>query len=87
MEGTERTGPAEDLADGRGVAPLTLRKLVKDFVADFLLTVGAVVPVVPVAIFLGMPTIDAGYYIIAASFARALAGAGYRAALRWLTTP
>lgn len=76
-----RTGAA--LTDGTGVSPLTLKKLVKDFVADFLMTAAAAVAATGI---MGIPTDQTSTVIIGTAVLGAAIRAGYRAVLRWATT-
>lgn len=77
---------AAKLTDNTGVSPLTATKLVKDFVADFLMTAAAAVASVPLANVFGIPTTGAEGYIVGTAILGALIRAGYRAALRWATS-
>jgi len=78
---------AQALTDGTGVSPLTTIKLIKDFIADFLMTAAAAVATVPVANAFGVPTTGAEAYIVVTAVLGALIRAGYRTVLRWATTP
>ena len=79
----DTTGATGTLTDGTGVSPITLTKLIKDFVADFLLTAAAALAAVQV--------MDLGAAVQAPEAAGfAIAGAAIRAAyriiLRWAQT-
>lgn len=78
-----QTGVTGTLTDGTGVSPLTGQKLVKDFVADFLITLAATLGAGA-----GMDALDVGSIIngpdaALISVVGAFLRAGYRAALRW----
>lgn len=79
-----QTGVVGTLTDGTGISAITGSKFVKDFVADVLLSGAAALVAVQV--------VDVGSAVAApqvAAFALlgAIIRAGYRAALRWATTP
>lgn len=81
------TGPAAStgnvLTDGTGISRLTSSKVVKDLVADFLLTASAAlvaVNIMSVDAALAQPT------VIATAVGGALIRVGYRALLKWATT-
>jgi hypothetical protein len=72
------------LTDGTGVSPITAKKFIKDFFADFLISASAAI--------IGVQILDVGAAIATpqvAAFAilGAAIRAGYRAALRWATSP
>lgn len=71
------------LTDGTGASAPTIQKLVKDFVADFLITasggIGAA-NIFSVQDAVSAPT------VAAFALGSALVAAGYRLALRWATT-
>ena len=79
----DQSAPVAALTDGTGVSPINLTKLVKDFVADFLLT-GAAALATANILDLGaaIDTPD----IAALAVAGAAIRAGYRVVLRWATT-
>jgi hypothetical protein len=71
------------LTDGTGVSRLTGSKVLKDFVADFLLSAAAAVVAVNIVDLGGavaQPT------VVAFAIGGAAIRAGYRALLRWATT-
>lgn len=71
------------LTDGTGVSAITVTKVLKDFVADVLLSGAAAlvaVQIVDVGAALATPQ------VAAFALAGALIRAAYRAALRWATT-
>lgn len=71
------------LTDGTGVSPITVTKLVKDFVADFLLTAaaglgaGATLDALDLGSVIAAP--DLAGIAVGAAFVKAL----FRAVLRW----
>jgi hypothetical protein len=72
------------LTDGTGVSELTPQKLIKDFVADVLLSGAAAlaaIQVVDVGAAIAQPT------VVGFALAGAVIRAAYRVALRWATTP
>lgn len=77
-------GVAGVLTDGTGVSPLTTMKFVKDFIADVLLSGAAALAAAQIIEFgsaVESPT------VVAFALAGAVIRAGYRAALRWATSP
>lgn len=79
----EQTGVTGTLTDGTGVSPLTGTKLIKDFVADFLITLAATLGAGA-----GLDALDIGGIVEAPNMAGiailgAFLRAGYRAILRW----
>lgn len=84
MSGPTTGGATGALTDGTGVSPITASKLVKDFVADFLLT-GAAALATAQIMQLGdaLQAPEVAGLAIAGSAIRAL----YRIVLRWATTP
>jgi hypothetical protein len=76
-------GPGGTLTDGTGVSPITLTKLVKDFVADFLLTGAAALATAQI---LSLQDAVSGPEAAAFAVAGAAIRAGYRVVLRWATT-
>jgi hypothetical protein len=81
------TGVSGALTDGTGVSPLTASKVIKDLVADFLLTAAAAIGAGA-----AMEAFDLGAAIAAPdAVGVAVAGAAiralYRAILRWTHTP
>lgn len=75
-------GAAQALTDNTGVSKLSGKKLLKDFVADFLLTAGAALGIESFF----FPQDEPAAVAVAFGVASALVKAGYRAALRWATT-
>lgn len=71
------------LTDGTGVSPLTWQKIIKDAIADALLSIPAALLVIGVT---SIPQSEAT--LVAATFAigTVVIKAAYRAALRWATT-
>lgn len=81
-------GAAAALTDGTGVSPITAKKFLKDFVADFLITAAAMLGATSiVGAVNGIPTDVAGGVVIATGILGAAIKAGYRAVLRWATSP
>lgn len=80
------SGVANNLTDGTGVSKLTGSKVLKDFVADFLLTAAAAAATVPIANAFGVPTTGAEVLVFGTAILGAFVRAGYRATLRWATT-
>jgi len=71
------------LTDGTGVSPFTITKLVKDFIADVLLSGAAALAAVQIVnVGAAIQTPD----VVAFALAGAVIRAGYRAVLRWATT-
>jgi len=86
MTESTQSAPVSVLTDGTGVSPINATKLVKDFVADFLLTLAA-----GLGAGAGLELLDIGGVIATPDLAvvavvGALVRAGYRALLRWATT-
>lgn len=79
----DQIAPVATLTDGTGVSAITLKKLVKDFVADFLLT-GVATLGASTILSLGdaLQAPDVAGLAIAGAAIRA----GYRVALRWATS-
>lgn len=75
------TGSA--LTDGTGVSPITASKLVKDFVADFLIGSAAALATAQI---LSLEGAVQAPEVAAFAVAGAAIRAGYRIALRWATT-
>lgn len=71
------------LTDGTGVSPITWPKLLKDFVADFLLSVPAALLAAGIV---DVPTDQKGVMVAVIAVGGALVKAAYRAALRWATS-
>lgn len=79
----QQTAPVSVLTDGTGVSAITLKKLVKDFVADFLLT-GA--SAIAAANIFGIQDAVAAPEVAGFAIGGAAIRAGYRVILRWATT-
>lgn len=71
------------LTDGTGVSKLLKKKIVKDFVADFLLGAAAMMTVNNIA---AIPTDVQGLTTAAGGIANALVHTIYRFALKWATS-
>lgn len=71
------------LTDQGGVAPITAKKLVKDFVADFLIGASAGVAAVAVG---GLQDAVATPLVVGFALGNAAIAAGYRVVLRWATS-
>ena len=79
----EQSAPVAVLTDGTGVSPMNLQKLVKDFVADFLLSGAAALAAAQIVdVGSAVQTPD----VVAFALTGAAIRAGYRAILRWATT-
>lgn len=78
------TGVSGALTDNTGVSPLTITKLIKDFIADFLLS-GAAALAAAQVMDLGsaVQAPEATAFAVAGAAIRSL----YRIALRWAQTP
>lgn len=76
------------LTDGQVAAPATLTKMVKDFVADFLIGAAAAVSGITIGTvaFGGISDAVAHPLIVGAALANAALSAAYRIALRWATS-
>lgn len=74
---------AQALTDSTGVSKLTLKKIFKDFIADFLLTAATVLGLDTLNV---LPSDQAGWQVFVTGIALAAVKAGYRAVLRWATT-
>lgn len=77
------TDTGNGLTDGTGVSPLTLKKLVKDFVADALLTIPASLLAIGV---LSIPTDQQLQIASLLAIGNSVIKAAYRALLRWATS-
>jgi hypothetical protein len=81
------SGPAQTtgnvLTDGTGVSPITVKKFVKDFVADALMGIPPALLAVGVT---GVPQDQAALLTAIVAIGGAVVGALYRAALRWSTS-
>lgn len=83
------TGPATNtgvggaLTDGTGVSSITATKLIKDFVADFLLSAAAALATSSI---MDLGAAVAAPDIAAFAIAGAAIRAGYRIVLKWATT-
>ena len=83
MTATPQTGPVAVLTDGTGVSPIDLQKLVKDFVADFLLSGAAALAAAQIVdVGSAVQTPD----VVAFALTGAAIRAAYRVILRWATT-
>lgn len=71
------------LTDGTGVSPLTVPKMVKDAVADFLLALPAALLAANIT---DIPQDSKGLMVAVVAVGGVLVKAVYRAALRWATT-
>lgn len=71
---------ASVLTDGTGVSPLNWRKLLKDALLDFLLSVPAALVVVNIA---SIPTDTAGWMTAGIALGNVAVKVVYRALLRW----
>jgi hypothetical protein len=78
------TGVTGALTDGTGVSPITITKLAKDFVADFLLTAAAALATAQI---IGLGEAIQAPEAAGLAVGGALIRAAYRAVLRWATTP
>jgi hypothetical protein len=87
MSGAGGGGGIGELADGRGISALTGRKLVKDFAADFLLTVAAGGGSLVLLAALGFRTGDGEVGVLSIALIGAAVRAAYRVVLRWATSP
>lgn len=78
------TGPAASaasaLTDGTGISRLTSSKVVKDLVADFLLTASAALVAVNIV---SVDGAAANPVVVATALIGAVVRVGYRAALKW----
>ena len=68
------------LTDGSGISGFTASKLVKDFVADFLLTAAAALAAAQIA---AIPTDVQGAAVVSTAIGTAFVKAIYRALLKW----
>jgi len=79
-----QSGVVGALTDGTGISPFNWTKFIKDFIADVLLSgAAALVAVQIVSVDAALATPD----VVAFALAGAVIRAGYRAVLRWATTP
>lgn len=76
-------GVTKTLTDGTGVSALTVTKVVKDFVADVLLSGAAALAAVQI---MDVGSAVAAPQVVGFALAGAVIRAGYRAVLRWATT-
>lgn len=72
------------LTDGTGVSEITTTKFIKDFIADALLSGAAALVAVQIVDIGGAV---AQPQVVAFALAGAIIRSGYRATLRWATTP
>lgn len=75
---------AQTLTSDNPVAPLTAKKIVKDFIADALLSLPSSLLIAGVA---GLPTDTASLVVVLNAIAMPTLGAAYRALLRWAQSP
>lgn len=68
------------LTDGTGISPLGWRKLLKDAILDFLLSVPAALVVVNIA---SLPTDTQGWMTVGIALGNVAVKVVYRALLRW----
>lgn len=80
---TEHTGPFGALTDGTGVSRLTGSKLLKDFVADALLSGAAAIGALNIT---GLQDVATGPDVVVFAVAGAVIAALYRSVLRWATS-
>ena len=78
------TGVSGALTDGTGIGKFTAPKLIKDFIADALLSAAAALAAAQVV---AVPTDSQGAGTAAMAIAGAVIHAGYRAVLRWAQSP
>ena len=78
------TGVSGALTDGTGIGRFTSAKVVKDFIADALLSAAAALAAAQVV---AVPTDSQGAWTAAMAIAGAVIHAGYRAILKWAATP
>ena len=71
------------LTDGTGISPITITKLVKDFIADFLLTGAAAFGAGPALEALDVGTVLAAPEAAGIAVATAFVKAAFRVVLRW----
>lgn len=80
---TQHNGPIAALTDGTGVSPVTIGKLLKDFVADVLLGGAAALATAQIV---SVDTAIASPQVAGFAIAGAVVRAAYRIALRWATS-
>lgn len=80
---TSKVPGAAALTDGTGISVITGSKLLKDFVADFLLTAGTALATANI---LNLEDAATAPNVAAFAIAGAAIRAGYRIVLRWATT-
>lgn len=76
-------GIASALTDGGGITAITGSKLLKDFVADFLLSASAAVVAAGIG---GLADATHAPLVLGFALANAAIAAGYRIVLRWATS-
>lgn len=76
-------GAGNALTDGTGVSPITAQKLLKDGVADFLLSAAAAIATANIT---GLQDVVSAPEVAAFAIAGAAVRALYRVALRWATS-
>lgn len=83
MSNATTTGATGALTDGTGVSPITGMKLIKDFVADFLLTGAAALAAAQI---MDLGTVLQAPQTAGLAVAGAAIRAAYRIVLRWAQT-
>ena len=78
------TGVSGALTDGTGIGKFTAPKLIKDFIADALLSAAAALAAAQVV---AIPADSQGAWTAAMAIGGAVIHAAYRAALRWAQSP
>lgn len=71
------------LADGGVVSPITVKKFLKDFIADFLMSAAAALVSIQVV---SVEQATAQPMVVVFAVSGALIAAAYRAVLRWATS-
>lgn len=79
----EVTGVSGGLTEGTGISAITATKLIKDFVADFLLTAAAALGT---SMIMSLGDAVAAPQVAGFAIAGAAIRAGYRIVLRWAQT-
>ena len=78
------TGISGTLTDGTGIGSFTVPKVIKDFIADALLSAAAALAAAQVV---AIPTDQQGTWTAAMAIGGAVIHAAYRAVLKWAQTP